>query len=295
VSSAPPRVSVIVPTRDRPRWVARAVGSALAQTTPPAEVVVVDDGSREPPRLPDDPRVRLVRRDTPGGVSAARNAGIRAARGELVTFLDDDDRLRPQMLAVSLAALERSASSSPVAVHSAVAVTTPDGDVREVRVPPSRRRGEHYALEPIEADRSYHAKQTLVVPRQVLLDVGGFDETFRSRVTTELFLRLNPVCAIDGIADVTYELTAHPGPRLSRDPALREDSFRQLIATHRELFAAHPAGHARLLREHARSCLEEGRRWSAARATLAAARHDPRATLAAAGRTLGGLGRGTPT
>ena len=80
--SADPRATVVVTTRDRPEFARRALASALAQTIHDIEVVVVDDGST-PPFDPcsDDPRLRLLRRGTAGGMCVARNDGLRAARG----------------------------------------------------------------------------------------------------------------------------------------------------------------------------------------------------------------------
>jgi glycosyltransferase involved in cell wall biosynthesis len=84
-------VSVVIPTRDRPRRTRAAIGSALGQTLPPLEVIVVDDGSAEPFEF-DHPKVRLIRNDEPRGAAAARNRGLDAAAGEWVAFLDSDDR-----------------------------------------------------------------------------------------------------------------------------------------------------------------------------------------------------------
>lgn len=100
-----PAVSVIIPTYGgRAEYLLAAIDSVLAQTRPPAEIVVVDDGS------PDDTaghvaplvragRVRYVRREN-GGLAAARNTGAAAARGEFLLFLDDDDLLVPTALEV---------------------------------------------------------------------------------------------------------------------------------------------------------------------------------------------------
>ena len=74
-------VSVVIPVRNRERWIARALDSAFAQTVPPAEVIVVDDGSTDGTMDVVDrygERVRVLRRGG-GGAYAARNAGIRAA------------------------------------------------------------------------------------------------------------------------------------------------------------------------------------------------------------------------
>jgi GT2 family glycosyltransferase len=104
-----PAASVVIPTRGRPSLVRRAVTSALAQTAPSLEVIVVLDG---PDGATDaaveqvgDERVRVVALPRRAGPGAARNAGVAAARGEVVAFLDDDDEWRPEKLAAQLAAL----------------------------------------------------------------------------------------------------------------------------------------------------------------------------------------------
>src|ERR687891_1871685 len=88
-------VTVVLPSRDRPEMLERALRCALQQQDVELEVIVVDDGSSPP--LGDsvaslgDPRVTLLRREMPQGVASARNAGIARARHPFVAFLDDDD------------------------------------------------------------------------------------------------------------------------------------------------------------------------------------------------------------
>src|SRR5262249_4621066 len=95
------RVSVVIPTYERRRWVCRAVESVLAQTRPADEILVVDDGSSD--GTADElarrfgARVRVLVQPN-GGVAAARNAGVRAARHPLVAFLDSDDCWLPSKL-----------------------------------------------------------------------------------------------------------------------------------------------------------------------------------------------------
>src|SRR5688572_3616095 len=98
-----PDVSVVIPTRNR--WELLSTGalpSALAQEGVEVEVHVIDEGSsdatsQELERL-NEPRVHVIRHDRPHGVAQARNAGIAAARGQWVAFLDDDDIWAPQKL-----------------------------------------------------------------------------------------------------------------------------------------------------------------------------------------------------
>src|SRR5687768_2514241 len=90
-----PAVSVVIPTRARPELVRRAVRSALDQTLRDIEVVVVVDGPDPPTRQTladiDDSRLRVVELAERGGAPAARNAGVRHARGRWTALLDDDD------------------------------------------------------------------------------------------------------------------------------------------------------------------------------------------------------------
>lgn len=93
------KFTVVIPTYQRPELVRQAVQTVLAQTFQDFEIVVVDDGSPEPIQLlVTDGRVRVVRHETNRGAAAARNTGIRAARGELVAFLDSDDVWFPEKL-----------------------------------------------------------------------------------------------------------------------------------------------------------------------------------------------------
>lgn len=104
----PPLVSVILPAYDYADYLPQAIDSALAQDWPALEVIVVDDGSTD--ATPDviasyGDRIRSVRRPN-GGLNAATDTGIAAARGELLTFLDADDTWRPgrvRLLAEALA------------------------------------------------------------------------------------------------------------------------------------------------------------------------------------------------
>lgn len=104
-------VSAVIPVYNRPRLVARAVGSVLAQDWPELELIVVDDGStdRTPEVLADlagesGGRMRVLTQEN-RGVGAARNAGIYKARGELFAFLDSDDEWLPRKISRQVAFL----------------------------------------------------------------------------------------------------------------------------------------------------------------------------------------------
>lgn len=276
-----PLLSIIIPTYNRPHLLLRAVESALGQTVQDLEVIVVDDASTPPVELPSYPKLQVIHLPTSRGGAGARNVGTEAARGRWVTYLDDDDRLLPHMAAVSLAAIAQSSLPAPVAVISGMEVLNTKGEVTSVRLPPTcRPRGCHFFLEDLEPDRSYLTKQTLVVEANTIRHIGGWDESFCSRVHSELFLRLNPACTIIGIPEVTYQLYAHEGERVSRHPLLRQESFTQLVNKHRQLFDAHPKMFAQFVYSHARTSYQLDQQWAALLHWCWAMQIDPRYTLA---------------
>lgn len=287
---SPSLLTIVIPTQDRPHLLPCAVDSALAQTMGEVDVVVVDDGSAEPVRLPHHQRVRVVRLERSRGNAGARNAGLREAQTRWVSCLDDDDLLLPTFAEISLSALEAASLPPPVGVVSGVAMLDRSGREAERRLPPTLACGAHYSLEPLPPGRSFNAKQTLVVETAVLRGIGGWDESFRSRTVTELFLRLNPVCSLLGIDEVTYHLREHDGARLSRDPGLRQASFAQLVAKHGALFETYPQRYAEMILDHALMSLQVGQRGPAARSIAQAWRRSPTATLRR-GRQLAGAAR----
>lgn len=106
-----PLVSCIIPTFNRANSIRAAINSAVAQSGVELEVVVVDDCSADATvtlvEAIGDTRVRLIRREQNGGASAARNTGIRAAKGRFIAFLDSDDEWLPGKLDRQLELLMR--------------------------------------------------------------------------------------------------------------------------------------------------------------------------------------------
>lgn len=105
---SPPLVTVIIPCHNAARWLAATLESALAQTWPALEILVVNDGSTDSSRaVAEGFAARGVRvADQPNrGASAARNHGLRLARGEFIQFLDADDLISPDKIAAQIALL----------------------------------------------------------------------------------------------------------------------------------------------------------------------------------------------
>mgnify|MGYP002734883168 CR=1 FL=1 len=107
-----PKVSIVVPVYKVEKYLNRCVESLLAQTLSDIEIILVDDGSPDHcPQMCDewaekDARIRVVHKEN-GGLSSARNAGLRAAAGEYVGFVDSDDDVEAVMYEKLLAVIER--------------------------------------------------------------------------------------------------------------------------------------------------------------------------------------------
>ena len=142
----PPRVSVVMPVYNGERFVARAVRSVLASRFANLELLLLDDGSKDASaRLATeaaagDPRLRVVPLPH-GGIAAARNAGLRAARGELLANADADDVVLPDRIARQVAYLDAHPECVAVSARSLVV------DVDEV---PLRIAGRYFAHEDID-------------------------------------------------------------------------------------------------------------------------------------------------
>jgi hypothetical protein len=178
-----PAVSVVIPTYNRRRRVERAVASVLAQTFEDFELVVVDDGSEDGTReslAGLDPRLRLHRQAN-RGPAAARNAGIRLARAPTVAFLDADNRWLPDHLEVLAAVLAR----FPEAVFAS---TCPAFRVAGEECPEDARLIDALPVALIANKFGYVSCGA--ARREVLLDVGGFDERLTVGEDDDLWLRL---------------------------------------------------------------------------------------------------------
>jgi glycosyltransferase involved in cell wall biosynthesis len=235
-----PVVSIVIPTRDRPQFVHKAVASALAQTVRDIEVIVVDEGAVEPFRAgQEDDRLRVLRRNGTGGAAAARNLGVANARGEWITFLDDDDVLYPRMVEISLRAASQSSLPPPVTVLSGMEVVDLAGQRIEVRLPITFPRGRHYFLEENVESGDFQAHNAFFTPREVFMAIGGWDEEIRASQHSELFLRLNAASSIQGVPHITYRKITHNAWQLSSDVLAMAEGMRRTYSKHRDVFALH--------------------------------------------------------
>jgi len=127
-----PLVSVIIPVYNGARFLADAVDSVRRQDYRPIEILVVDDGSTDDtPEVADGlaPHIRYIRQDN-AGPPAARNAGLRHARGTVIAFLDADDLWTERKLAIQMARLTEPPAADVVLGYTRLAPLVDDGSGR---------------------------------------------------------------------------------------------------------------------------------------------------------------------
>ncbi|MCH7549065.1 MAG: glycosyltransferase family 2 protein [Candidatus Krumholzibacteriota bacterium] len=136
MSNFVPEVSVIIPCYNGSRFIAEAIESVMAQTLDVAEVIVVDDGSTDDSvavveRFTGTERVTLLRHKSNRGIPAARNTGVRSARGRFIGFLDQDDLYREDKLEKQLEAFGHGSSGElGVVLTNAAVLDTVTGEKR---------------------------------------------------------------------------------------------------------------------------------------------------------------------
>lgn len=193
-------VSVVIPCHGHARFLAAAIDSALAQDHRPLEVVVVDDGS------PDDTaevassyaEVVLVRQEQ-AGLSAARNAGLRASSGAMVAFLDADDLLMPGGIRAGVEALR----SRPEVAFTAGGHVRVDDAGRALPVSEAERvaDGDDAYLALLRGNWiGMHA--AVLYRREAVEAAGGFDPSLPACEDYDLYLRIareRPVSQHDAV------------------------------------------------------------------------------------------------
>lgn len=203
-----PMVSVIVPTCNRPDRLREALQSVLAQSYRDFEIIVVNDGAVDVGGAVDalntDGRITLIKHDRNRGLAAARNTGIRMARGKYIAYLDDDDRYLPDHLETLVAVLEKgpykAAYSDAWRVHERC-----EGE-RYVEVGRDLPYSQDFSL-PHLLIGNYFPVLCVMHERSCLEETGCFDESLFAHEDWDLWIRMAEKFPFLHVKKVTAEFT----------------------------------------------------------------------------------------
>jgi glycosyltransferase involved in cell wall biosynthesis len=185
-----PAVSIIIPTYNTTQYICEALDSVLAQTFQDYEIIVINDGSPDTDELervlePYRERIVYLKQEN-GGVSSARNAGLRAARGRLIVQLDPDDLWEPDYLAFQVEAMRNDPTVDVLYPNALIFGDTPDAGREFMDVCPS------------EGDVTFESLVTrrctviayAIARREVFQRAGMYDESLRCSEDFDLWLRI---------------------------------------------------------------------------------------------------------
>ena len=264
-----PLVSVIVPTRNRAGYLLRrSIDSVLAQTFRDFELIVVDDASSdETPQLLatfTDPRLRVIRREQSSGVAAARNAGVREARGEFVAFNDDDDVWLARKLERQVEAMQ--AASPDVGLCLGGYMRWWKWGAVYIGGPELLALLDFKQGQTLDVEYGLVATPAWLVRRSLLIEAGAFDERLRLWEDLECAMRLRERCRFIHVDEPLYVHDQVLGSGLTTNVRLFAESMQVLVEKHWQRWSSDPPALAKQYYTVGRLQLQygdlaEGQRW----------------------------------
>lgn len=219
------KVSVIIPTYRRSKYLIRAIESVLNQTYKDIEIIIIDDNGKGTEDQIDT-QIRLqeyidkneiiyIPLEKNSGGSAARNVGINKSTGKYIALLDDDDEFMPQKIELQVSKLE-SLGDEYKAVYSSFVRIYED---KEIEYHNEKQGNLFETIVNMELDTD--AGSTLMFDRDVLEKVGGFDESYKRHQDIELIARIAfyyKIAVVEAICVKKYEYrTNAPKKAIDKD------------------------------------------------------------------------------
>jgi len=225
------KVSVILPTYNRADLIGRSIQSVLAQTYQDFELIIVDDGStdntEEVERTFDDRRIRYLKYSNNRGAAAARNTGIKAARGSYIAFQDSDDEWLPTKLEKQMALFDQDKEGN---LGMVLCERLWIKGHRQVREAPRADQMNHKKL------LSYLGAYVVATPQYLLKrDVTepelAFDENLRAYEDWDFMVRISSICRLDYVKEVLIKSYEQKGRHfleaVANSVAARDALFRK--------------------------------------------------------------------
>ena len=197
-----PLVSVVIPVYNGQRYIRKTIETALAQTYPSIEIIVVDDGSTDDTAdivgaiSRSDDRIHAFRKSN-GGVAAARNHGISQARGELIAMLDADDLWHPEKISRQVAELAASPQDVGVVYCWAIDIDENDNVIPPPEQVGSKRAHRGYVTAQLAEECFIETSSAPLLRKSYVERMGGYDVHLKPQGAEDwkLYLGLSEICA----------------------------------------------------------------------------------------------------
>lgn len=239
-------VTAIITTHNRVDLLKGAINSVLSQTYKNIECIVVDDassdGTSEYCKSLNCIRYISISKENSRGGNYARNIGIQNARGEYVAFLDDDDEWYPEKIEKQILVIEKNTDVGVVYCGRMIKEITTSGVSYIKDLPRIGARGDmHIKI----LSRIYFVTSECMIRKQLLLDVGCFDENVKFWQEYELMIRLLQVTKVDFVNEclITYRASLIDSQRLTNNYINWLEAVRQIESKHADLYKSLPLYH----------------------------------------------------
>lgn len=200
-------ISVIITSYNRPEMLLKAIESVKKQTYKDFEIIVVDDHSDIEPTIPEGVKYKRLEVNS-GGPAKPRNEGIMMAKGEYVCFLDEDNTYREDHLAL----LHKAIQDCDVAYADRMVYE--NGEIKGIGV------YSDYRLD-ILMEHNFIDTSDFIVRRQLLLDIGGWDERYKRMLDWNLMVRLGKLdCKFTHIPIILTDYYIHSDNLSKKDPVI---------------------------------------------------------------------------
>ncbi len=237
-------VTAIIPTYNRANYLRTAISSVLAQSFPPAQIVVVDDGSTDNTHeivAEFASQVEYIAKEN-GGKSSALNFGLQHARGKSIWIFDDDDIAEPDALRKLVSALQENPACGFAYGNYDIFTIDDAGAMRKVRVgvPVVSSEDLYRAL----MERSFILQQGMLVRKRCYDEVGSFNETLIRSQDLDMMLRLARRYTGVKVEGIMFHLRQHAGIRGSAaSPLLANRSVEGWVKSDRKIIGQIYATH----------------------------------------------------
>ena len=246
-------VSAIITTYKRPpEVVERAAKSVLNQTYSDVELIIVDD-SPASYELRDSvhymasslgERVTYVQHEKNMGACAARNTGIKHAKGEFVAFLDDDDEWLPEKIEKQLSVMEKNKSAALVYCGRYTYIVSEDKTIEENVEFHSGKVYEKLILNNFIGSTSFP-----LIRKSVAEKLGGFDVNMKAAQDCEFWLRIAREYDVDYVPEPLVRYYIHEGEQITKDFRKKVEALERLENLNSDYLKKHPKAYSiRLLR-----------------------------------------------
>lgn len=225
-----PLISVVIPCYNYGIFLPTALHSALMQTYPAKEILIIDDGSADSTKevaktfQEIHKNVHYIRHPSNLGLAAARNTGVKAARGEFIAFLDADDYWLPQKLELQLQEFRRLGNPSLGVVYSGYKYTPSCIE----RFPSDFKNHRHFLKQLLVRNVITGSASSVLIKREVFEKVGLFNEKLEAAEDWEMWLRIARFYEFQGVKYSLVILREH-SQNMSRDVKKMVTNARKVV------------------------------------------------------------------